>query len=153
MNAAERPRREFDVDQDRWLAIDAWRDTGDLGLCYFVPLERGTPAADDRNDRRATLEPGQTLSDLDLEDLAALWSAGVGLTDTERRFAGPDDTLWLARNTGPVWAEGSAASDSTGALLRCLSAARADVEASPVGPIRDEPYDRLSELLARTKST
>jgi hypothetical protein len=151
-NAAERPRREFDVGQDRWLAIDAWRDSGDLGLCYLLPLEGGTPARNDRNDRRATLAPGQALSDLDLRDLATLWSGGVGLTDTERRFTDPDDALWLARNTGPVWAD-STASDSTGVLFRCLSAARADVEVIPVGSIRGEPTDRLRKLLARATAS
>lgn len=152
-NAGERPRRGFEVDQEGWLAIDAWRASGDLGLCYMVPLEGGVPAANDRNDRRAALEPGQALSDLDVEDLVTLWSAGVGLTDTERRFAGPDDALWLARNTGPVWADGATAGDSAGVLFRCLSARREDVEVSPAGPVRDETLYGLRESLARSAAS
>lgn len=148
MSVGARPRREFAVDGDSWLAIDAWRNPGDLGLCYLLPLEGGEPCTDDGGDRRAILEPGQSLDALDSEELESLWHSAAPLTDTERRFTGPDGALWLARNTGPVWAESSAASESIGLLLRCLSEARRDVEISHGGPVRDEPVSRLCQMLA-----
>lgn len=152
MSVGARPQREFDVDRDRWLAIDAWRDSRDLGLCYMLPLEGDAPAPDDRRDRRAVLEPGQSLDGLDAAALQSLWSGGVPLTDTERRFSDPDDAVWLAQNTGPVWAEADAATDSTGVLIRCLSAARPDVVVTPSGPVRDEPPGRLREMLGRAEA-
>ena len=147
-HAGERPRREFEVDQRAWAAIDAWRDSGDLGLCYMVPLEDGDPVRDDREDRRSTLEPGQLLRDLEAAALDTLWSAGVPLTETERRLVDPDNHLWLAQNTGPVWAEGGGASDATGVLFRCLSASRPHIGVSPAGHLRDESTDWLRGLLA-----
>ena len=82
-----RPRRQFEAGRGSWLAIDAWRSQGELGLCYFVRLDEGTPTEDDRTDRRAPLQPTQHLDDLDEDALAALWSEGAPLTMTERRIS------------------------------------------------------------------
>lgn len=148
MRERARPRREFAVDRRRWLAIDAWRDSGDLGLCYLLPLENGAPAAADREDRRATLEPGQALDSLDGAALERLWRMAVPLTETERRFIGPDGAVWLARNTGPVWADASGAADSIGVVIRCLTSVRPDIEVAAAGPVRDETPGRLCKMLA-----
>lgn len=104
--------------------IEAWRGDSGHGLCYFLALpagEAGDPdAADDRHDRRAVLAPDEELADADEDRLRELHERARPLTDTERRFSGPDGKWWLAQNTGPVWAEAGVAEGATGILFTSL---------------------------------
>jgi hypothetical protein len=148
-----RPRRQFEVERDSWLAIDAWRSPGEIGLCYFVPLEEGAPTEDDRTDRRAPLEPAQHLEELDEEALAALWSTGAPLTVTERRITDAEGELWLVRSTGPSWAGAGAAAGTTGTLFRCLTRVGRDIETRAAGPVLDQELADLRQVLERTEGS
>lgn len=92
-------------------------------LVHFLPLdgEDGAPADDDRIDRRAGLERGRRLADLEPDELDELLASGTPLTDTERRFRAPDGRPWLAQSVGPVWAEGGVAAGMTGVLFSSLA--------------------------------
>lgn len=119
----ERQRREFEGDERRWRAVEAWRSAEGSVLVHLLPLEgpEGTPADDDRLDRRAGLERGRRLADLDGEELEELRASATPLTGTERRFRAPDGRPWLAQSVGPVWAEGDVASGLTGVLFSALA--------------------------------
>ena len=149
---SDRPRRQFEAEHASWLAIDAWRSAAGLGLCYLVRLENGAPTEDDREDRRAPLEPTQRLDVLEDETLHALWAAGVSLTATERRITDSEGDLWLVRNTGPVWAEGGVAEGATGALFRCLTRGDRDPEARAAGHVRNESQADLMRLLGEIEA-
>ena len=146
------PRRPFEADHASWLAIDAWRSAGGLGLCYLVRLQNGAPTEDDREDRRATLESNQHLDDLEGATLDALLVAGVSLTATERRITDTLGDLWLVRNTGPVWAEGGVAEGATGALFRCLTRGDRDPEARTAGHLQGESQADLVRLLGEVEA-
>jgi hypothetical protein len=115
-----RPSREVTFGDQSLVLIDASRSPTGLGLAYFLAPDRA-------DDRRAVLEPGVELGGLGEEAVAELWSGAASLTETERRFRGPDGHAWLAQSTGPVWGEGAAAG-ITGLRLVCLTAERAPVE-------------------------
>lgn len=125
----ERDRREVRADGVAWLAMEGWRGRAGHGLCYLVRLEGREPAADDRGDRRAALEPGERLSELDEERTATLVAASVPLTETERRFSDASGHMWLAQNSGPVWAGGDVASGLTGIVFTRLDGDFLRVEA------------------------
>lgn len=127
-----RPRIEHEIDGTRWTLFDAWRAPGGLGLGYFV-------AADDAPDRRVALEPGTDVTDLDRAAFRELRETAAGLTDTERRIAGPGGRPWLAQAYGPVWHEGGTAREVIGVRLRCLS------DEEPVAVLRGVPLAELSD--------
>jgi PAS domain-containing protein len=129
---SKRPSREVTVGDRSLTLIDASRSATGLGLAYFIAPDRA-------DDRRAVLEPGVDVADLDDEAAAELWSGAAPLTQTERRFSGPNGEAWLAQSTGPVWGEGAAAG-ITGLRLVCLTAERGPVEAHDVnlGSLDDE---------------
>lgn len=116
----ERPSREFDAGGVRWRAVAAWRGRSGHGLLYFLPLEGGEAAGDDRRDRRALLEPGRELPGLGPEELEELRERGTPLTGTERRFRAPDGRLWLVQSVGPVWADDGVAEGLTGLVFTSL---------------------------------
>lgn len=118
---AERPKRRVRTAEGAWCACEAWRGASGWGVAYFVALDPDEPREDDRLDRRALLEPGAGLADLDDGALASLLEGGAGLTSTERRFADAGGRLWLAQSRGPVWAEGDVASGLTGLVFTSLA--------------------------------
>lgn len=103
-----RARVRLEAEGGSWLVIEAWRAISGHALVYLLPLDGGAPPADDRRDRRAVLEPGRELADLDAAAREALASGGAPLTPTERRFTDKEGETWLAQCSGPVWAEGVA---------------------------------------------
>lgn len=107
----------------RWLALEAWRFGSGDGLLYFVPLRDGEPSSDDREDRRALLEAGRELAELEAGELEDLLAGAVPLTRTERRLADREGRLWLAQSEGPVWAEGEVAAGLTGLVFTPLTGA------------------------------
>lgn len=115
-----REERELGSEGGRWRASLARRGPSGHALVYFVPLEDGEVVADDRRDRRAGLEPGRALSDLEADELGARLERGTELTGTERRFRAPDGRLWLVQNVGPVWAEDDPAEGTTGLVFTSL---------------------------------
>lgn len=119
----ERQRREFEARERRWRAVEAWRSSTGSVLVHLLPLapDSDGPAGDDRLDRRAGLEPGRRLAELDDEELPGLLERGTPLTATERRFRAPDGRPWLAQSVGPVWAEGGVAEGLTGVLFSSLA--------------------------------
>ena len=121
----------------------AWSAADGTTLCYFAALEDESGRGD-RADRRALLESGESLSDLDDDRLGELLAEGAPLTATERRLETPDGGRWLAQSTGPVWAEGVAAG-LTGVLFTDL---RGSGERHRVGsgPIAGLAEDRLLRL-------
>lgn len=119
----EREQREFTLEGRRWSASVARRGASGHALVYFLPLEDGEPAEDDRGDRRSALEPGTRLSGLDADELRDRLRGGTALTGTERRFRAPDGRLWLAQNEGPVWVEGDVAEGLTGVVFTSLEGA------------------------------
>jgi hypothetical protein len=123
----------------RWRAVEAWRAESGLGLVYFLPLDEGAGVAEeDREDRRAALEPGETVEGLEGEALRERLGRATPLTGTERRFRAPDGRLWLAQSVGPVWADG-VASGLTGLLFTALEgpAGRAIVGGGHAGEMSD----------------
>lgn len=121
----ERRSRRLETADGPWLAVEALRARSGHGLLYFLPLGGEAPAGDDRRDRRAVLEPGEELADLDAERLEALRAAAPGLTETERRFVDAEGEVWLVQNVGPVWAEGGVAEGLTGLAFTRLTGAPA----------------------------
>lgn len=120
----EREARELEAGGRRWRAVEAWRAEDGPGLLYFLPLgEDGEPGGDDREDRRAALEPDETVAGLDADALRKRLDGGVPLTVTERRFLAPDGRPWLAQSVGPVWAD-EVASGLTGLLFTALEGPR-----------------------------
>lgn len=117
--------RAVEAGGGRFRAVEAWRgEASGRGLCYFVALEGGEAAADDRRDRRAALGPDQRLEELSDRELEELLEEAAPLTETERRFRAPDGRLWLAQSVGPVWAEREPARGTTGLLFTALEGAR-----------------------------
>lgn len=120
--AVDRPTVEFERTGRRWRGMEAWRASSGHGLAYFVPLERGRPVSSDEEDRRALLEPGRTLAELQPGELEALLAAAAPLTPTERRLTTRDGDLWLVQEAGPVWAEsGGVAEGATGLVCTRLT--------------------------------
>lgn len=120
----ELTRRRFSVGGEEWLAIELRRPTKSPGLCYFILFVDGGPSGDDRTDRRALLEAGETLAGLGEDSLRSLLQSGAPLTVTERRYTDERGELWLAQSTGPVWAGAEVAAGLTGHLLTSLSDGR-----------------------------
>lgn len=119
----ERAERSLEADGRTWRVVEAWRAESGLALAYFLPLEEdGEVRPDDRADRRAALETGESLEDLPADTLRARLGEATPLTATERRFRAPDGRLWLVQSVGPVWAEGTA-SGLTGLLFTALEGA------------------------------
>lgn len=141
----DRETREFTLDGQRWRAAVARRGSGGHGLVYFLPLEDGRPAEDDRRDRRCPLDPGERLSGLDVAELRDGLRSGTGLTDTERRVRAPDDRLWLVQNRGPVWADDDVAEGTTGIVFTSLEGAaeRLVVAGGHVGRLPDAELTAL----------
>ena len=104
--------------------MEAWRGPGGHGLLYFLPLDDGDPAADDRLDVRSALAPDEGLRELDDEELARRRGDAAPLTGTERRFEAPDGGTWLAQSIGPVWADEDIAAGLTGILFTRLDGPR-----------------------------
>lgn len=115
---------EVEFEGARWLVVEAWRARSGLRLLYFLPLEAGTPVADDRRDRRAALASEAELASLDARRWEELWAEAVGLTETERRFVDAEGAPWLVQNVGPVWAEAEVAVGLTGLVFTQLTGAR-----------------------------
>lgn len=118
--AGGRRSRRLDVEGEAWSACEAWRGGSGWGVVYFVALGPDGAAGDDRRDRRALLEPGAGLADLDDAGLTSLLGGAAGLTSTERRFRDVDGRAWLAQSRGPVWAEGGVAEGLTGLVFTSL---------------------------------
>lgn len=115
-----RGERILEAEGRRWRAVEAWRTGSGLGLVYFLPLDEGAGVEEeDREDRRAALEPGEAVQGLEEEALRERLGRATVLTGTERRFRAPDGRLWLAQSVGPVWADG-VASGLTGLLFTAL---------------------------------
>lgn len=132
-------------------ALEAWRGAGGHVLCYFLALEDGAPAGDDRRDRRAALEPGERLTELPEGEARARAEGARPLTDTERRFHDAVGTTWLAQNVGPVWAESGAAEGATGILFTSLGGPwrRAEAAGPHLGSVEeDDLRERLRAGLA-----
>lgn len=116
----ERQTREVEHGGIRWRAVEAWRGQGGHGLCYLLPLDSGEALDDDREDRRAVLEPGEELQAMDADRLDALFEAATALTATERRILDAGGVPWLAQSSGPVWAEGDVAAGLAGVVFTRL---------------------------------
>lgn len=146
--AEARPAARVEAEGRAYRAIEAWRGRAGHGLCYFLALEDtgGTPAPDDRRDRRAALQPEERFGAIGSERWTELLDASVPLTDTERRFADTDGRLWLAQNVGPVWAEG-VAQGLTGVLFTSLQGTleRRRAEAGHLAEVAEEWLRRLLE--------
>lgn len=134
-----RGEKVMEAEGRRWRAVEAWRAESGLGLVYFLPLD-GTGGVEegDREDRRAALEPGETVQGLEEEALRERLGGATALTETERRFRAPDGRVWLAQSVGPVWADG-VASGLTGLLFTALEGPteRAIVGGGHVGEMSD----------------
>jgi len=148
--ARERPARTVEIDggEIAFRAVEAWRAPGGPALCYFVRLESGEPGAGDREDRRAALDPGRTLTDLDRAELRDLLDGAAPLTATERRFRAPDGRFWLAQSVGPVWAEESAAEAVTGVRFTSLEGELERLE-GPGGHVGRASEEELREAWRR----
>lgn len=116
---SERGERILEADGRSWRVVEAWRASDGPGLLYFLPLEDGEVRAEDREDRRAALEPGETVEGLEAGTLGERLEAATALTETERRFRAPDGRPWLVQSVGPVWSDGIA-SGLTGLLFTAL---------------------------------
>lgn len=113
--------RDLELGGLPWRAIEAWRGRGGHALCYLIRTEDERAIPDDRQDRRATLEPGEHLDTLDGDRLEVLVEAASPLTETERRIVDSAGVPWLAQASGPVWAEGGAASGLVGVVFTRLA--------------------------------
>lgn len=147
-----RGQRILEVDGRSWRAVEAWRAESGSGLLYFLPLaeDREAPGDDDREDRRAALEPGESVEGLDRETLEERLLEGTPLTVTERRIRAPDGRPWLVQSVGPVWAE-DVASGLTGLLFTALEGphARAASGGGHAGEMSEaELYARWREATA-----
>ncbi len=141
----ERQRREFEAEGRPWRAVEAWRSRRGTALVYFLPLAgpEGEPAEDDRLDRRAGLEAGRRLGELEDGELEDLLGSGTPLTGTERRFRGPDDRPWLAQSVGPVWADEDVARGLTGVRFTALAGGERRVR-GPGGHVGRASDERLA---------
>lgn len=99
-------------------AREAWRGASGHGLLY-LRVEDGSV----EEDRRAVLEPGESLEAASEERLAELWRDAAPLTVTERRFRAPDGRWWLAQSVGPVWSEEGGAAGLSELLFTSLEGA------------------------------
>lgn len=134
-----RGEKAMEAEGRRWRAVEAWRAESGLGLVYFLPLDEGAGVAEeDREDRRAALEPGETVQGLEEEVLRERLGRATPLTGTERRFRAPDGRLWLVQSVGPVWAD-AVASGLTGLLFTALEGppGRASVAGGHAGELSD----------------
>lgn len=140
---SERGERTLEADGRAWRVVEAWRASGGLGLVYFLPLEDGEVPEDDREDRRAALEPGETVEGLEPGTLRQRLAEATALTETERRFRAPDGRPWLVQSVGPVWSDG-VASGLTGLLFTALEGppARARTGGGHAGELTDEELER-----------
>ena len=140
---SERGERTLEADGRSWRAVEAWRAASGLGLVYFLPLEDGEVRGDDREDRRAALEPGETVAGLEDAALRERLTGGTPLTETERRFRAPDGRLWLVQSIGPVWSDGTA-SGLTGLLFTALEGppSRARTGGGHAGEATDRELER-----------
>ncbi|MDT8436391.1 MAG: hypothetical protein RRA92_06500 [Gemmatimonadota bacterium] len=100
-------------------AVELRRGPSGLGLVVFLP-----------GGRRAVLEPGVTLADLDDGARRELESGAAPLTPTEALFEDPDGAWWLAQATGPAWAEEGAAADIVGTRFTRLDGSGRRLEAA-----------------------
>lgn len=141
----ERTRREFSEGGRRWRAVEAWRGPGGHGLLYFLPLDDGDAASDDRLDRRSALAPDEGLRELDDGELARRRAGAAPLTETERRFEAPDGGTWLAQSIGPVWADEGVAAGLTGILFTRLDGPRRRVS-GPGGHVARLSREELGRL-------
>lgn len=146
MKGAPRPRAELSVAGEAWDVFDAWRTAGGLGLAYFVRRDR------EGGDRRAVLEEGARLEAMDETELARLWESAVALTSTERRFLDAEGEVWLVQGTGPLWASGGSAADTTGVRARCVSAERPIAVRRGVGPDDVSDAELLERVAARERA-
>ncbi|MFQ5680078.1 MAG: hypothetical protein ACE5HP_11545 [Gemmatimonadota bacterium] len=146
--------RRFPAADEEWLAIEGWRTTEDQGLCYFLHLADGRPDADDRTDRRALLESGERLGEMEEARLRELLAGAVPLTETERRLVDPSGEVWLAQSTGPVWAGEAVAEGMTGILFLSLESGKrlGCGDGSLAGLSEEELRDLLAQALERETS-
>lgn len=140
-----RGERVLEADGRSWRVVEAWRAESGPGLVYFLPLEDDGEVVgrDDREDRRAALEPEETVEGLSARELSERLSRATPLTVTERRFRAPDGRSWLAQSVGPVWSEGTA-SGLTGLLFTALEgpAARFRAGGGHVGEMAEGELER-----------
>lgn len=131
MSSADRSRpRRLEVADETWNVCEAWRGESGWGVVYFLESGPAGPAADDRRDRRALLEPATRLAHLEDAELRVLLDSAAGLTSTERRIEDAEGRVWLAQSRGPVWAEDGVAAGLTGLLFTALDGSGERVEAS-----------------------
>lgn len=143
--------RTLETPEGRWLALEAWRARSGHGLLYFLPLEDEAPAAADRGDRRAALDPGRELADLETAELEELLAGARPLTGTERRLVDRDGAVWLVQSSGPVWAEGETAEGLTGLVFTRLTGPEERVTA-PGGHAGRTSTEELLVRLGRARA-
>lgn len=114
-NSSVHPRTDLDCEGVGWCVYEGWRTDSGLGLAYFIRSDHAP------GDRRALLTLGQSIESLKASELEVLWSEATELTGTERRVVDEQGDVWLAQDIGPVWSEGSRATDGVGIHLRCMS--------------------------------
>lgn len=139
-----RGERLLEAAAGRWRVVEAWRAQSGPGLLYFLPLDGDEVTEEDREDRRAALEPDETVGGLEEETLRERLAGATALTVTERRFRAPDGRLWLVQSVGPVWAD-AVASGLTGLLFTALEggADRASAAGGHAGEMsKEELADR-----------
>lgn len=141
--------RRLETDGSAFEARDAWGAQSGMALCYFFALNGEAASLGDRGDRRAALEPGESLAEISEARLAELLNGAAPLTETERRFETSRGDHWLAQNIGPVWAEGVAAG-LTGILFTALDGSGERLRTSG-GPIVELARERLLELLTEAR--
>lgn len=140
----QRGERVLEADGRSWRVVEAWRVESGPGLAYFLPLgDGGELDRDDREDRRAALEPGERVEGLPAEALRERFGRAKPLTVTERRFRAPDGRPWLVQSVGPVWSDGTA-SGLTGLLFTALEgpAARVRSGGGHAGEMSDGELER-----------
>jgi len=149
--AGGRERRELSAGGRAWKVTEAWRGASGWGLAYFLPLEGGEPAADDRLDRRAALAPGEGLEALEEAELEERLAGAAALTSTERRIVDGEGRPWLVQSRGPVWAEGGTAAGLTALLFTALEGPAERIEAAD-GQAGDLDEDALRARLERART-
>jgi len=150
-SAGGRETRRVETRDRAWLVSEAWRGQSGWGVAYFVALGSEAALEDDRHDRRALLEPGAGIADLEDADLGRRLEDAAGLTSTERRFRAPGGRLWLAQSRGPVWAEGGVAAGLTGLLFTSLEGPLERIEA-PDGRAGDLDGEALASRLRTARA-
>ncbi len=149
--AGGRETRRVETREQAWLISEAWRGQSGWGVAYFVALGSEAPLEDDRQDRRALLEPGAGIAGLEDAELGRLLEDAAGLTSTERRFRGPGGRLWLAQSRGPVWADGGVAAGLTGLLFTSLEGPVERIE-GPYGQAGDLDGEALASRLGAARA-